>query len=248
MYLYDGVTSTYVNFQYSQDEGQTWNVLGTSNDSDWYVSGTAWTGKTDDWKLMKHSLKNTGENLQFRYKFWAIEPKTGFAIDNFEICDGPVADFNFKADAGTVTFTDTSINANNYYWSFSDGQSSNLQNPVMNFDLDTIVATLYVSNDCVSDSVSKTIYTVGIKDIITSKIKIYPNPAHNFIRIETGDLNGEIVVEIIDVESKVLITKEISLIKNNDNIFMDLSYIDKGIYFVKVKTKDGIIIKKLVKQ
>jgi PKD repeat protein len=191
-----------------------------------------------------HSLSslNSLDNVQFRFKLWAIEARTGFAIDDFEICDAPISGFDYLASGGEVVFNDTSINGSNYEWVFSDGQSSSDQNPTITFQQDTIDVIQIVTNDCFTDTSHKTIYTVGINDIVLNDIKIYPNPFKNQLRID----NEKLVInkiEIFDVTGK-----EVNFEKSGDkNIVISTSNWDNGIYFLHLRIKNATFVKKIVK-
>ncbi len=59
-------------------------------------------------------------------------------VSNAVVVPGPVANFVVPVTQGCaplqIAFTDSSMGAYNYFWSFSDGDTSNLQSPVHTFD------------------------------------------------------------------------------------------------------------------
>tara|TARA_B110000259_G_C13884879_1_gene350514 strand:- start:128 stop:772 length:645 start_codon:yes stop_codon:yes gene_type:complete len=81
-------------------------------------------------------------------------PSPGFTIDNVNI--------NTRNFVNTSQFNDSSIT---YYWTFSDGQTSNEQSPTASFEpsttagIDSIRACLYISNSygC-NDSICKSFW------------------------------------------------------------------------------------------
>jgi len=245
LYFLDGLTSSYVQVETSIDEGETWSVLGTSADANWYKVGSAWTGTIDNWEEMSHSL-TIEPNIKFRFKLWALEAKTGIAIDDFEICDAPIAGYEYVASAKQVSFTDTSINATSYQWLFNDGQSSNLQNPVMDFNQDTIIATLITTNDCFTDTAQQTIYTVGIKQLSDSDIKVFPNPVKDNLNIVLDKQYGELYIQLTDINSKIIYSKKIENNKTDNTISINLTNFDSGMYFLKITTNNGELVKKIL--
>ena len=66
---------------------------------------------------------------------------------------------------------------------------------------------------------------------------IYPNPTSGVLRIETPDLRA---VEIIDIQGKVVFRTEV----NPDHL--NLSGLTKGLYFLKVQKKEGVIVEKII--
>lgn len=90
----------------------------------------------------------------------------------------------------------------------------------------------------------------GIMDIAQSEylnpIKIYPNPALNVIVIEMlqKTKTNATTCEILNTEGK-LIWKY--LLENGENR-LDISELNSGLFFIKVKSEDRITIKKLIKQ
>lgn len=63
--------------------------------------------------------------------------------------DVPVADFDVELNGLEATFTDNSSNATDYSWNFGDGNSSDLANPVHQYEQGgAYIVTLSVSNDC----------------------------------------------------------------------------------------------------
>ena len=84
----------------------------------------------------------------------------------------------------------------------------------------------------------KTYQTLGVPDIKKTQVKIYPNPAKNFINISTEKPIQSI--EIYDVLGRLIKTET----KNNFNV----SQLAKGNYFLKIKTSDQELIEKFIKE
>ncbi len=248
LYFLDGLTSSYVQVETSLNGGETWSVLGNSSDENWYKLGSAWTGTIDNWEEMSHYL-SAEPNIKFRFKLWAMEAKTGFAIDDFEICDAPIAGFEYVNENGVVNFNDTSVNATNYQWLFSDGQSSNINSPIMTFTQDTVVATLITTNNCFTDTVTDTIVTnVGIEILTNNDIKVFPNPVKDKLNIEFNKVLGNVYIQITDINSKIIYSNKIDTDKTNLSLSINLTNFDTGMYFLRITTNKGELIKKIVVQ
>jgi len=248
LYFLDGLTSSYVQVETSLNGGETWSVLGSSSDENWYKVGSAWTGTIDNWEEMSHSL-SVESNIKFRFKLWAMETKTGFAIDDFEICDAPIAGFEYVNENGVVNFNDTSINATNYQWLFSDGQSSNINSPIMTFTQDTVVATLITTNNCFTDTVTDTIVTnVGVKILTNNDIKVFPNPVKDKLNIKFNKVLGDVYIYITDINSKIIYSNKIETDNANVSLSINLTNFDAGMYFLRITTNKGELIKKIIVQ
>lgn len=84
---------------------------------------------------------------------------------------------------------------------------------------------------------------IGIGDIELDFVeaKIYPNPAIDNLSIETKE-----VVQMLEVFN-ALGRKVISRIPNQNSFSIDISNLERGIYILKLKTKEGIGSYKIVK-
>ena len=80
---------------------------------------------------------------------------------------------------------------------------------------------------------------VSIKPFGTPAINIYPNPTKRELRVVSNELKIE-NIEIYDIfGKKVNITRE---------TIIDISHLATGVYFVKVITDVGVVVKKMVKE
>jgi PKD repeat protein len=171
-------------------------------------------------------------------------------------CNGgalaPQADFGADAtiiDEGQqVLFTDNSTNSpTSWEWTFEGGEpaTSSQQNPSVTYAVEGVYdVVLTVSNANGSDTKTMTDYITvnhitGVGTINLEQIKIYPNPAKDIVSISSPMKVQSII--IFDVVGKQMLVKRI----NQKSVKINISDFDSGIYFVKIKTKEGIRIKKL---
>ena len=85
---------------------------------------------------------------------------------------------------------------------------------------------------------------VGIEDIETDVVKIYPNPTTGELRIENGEWKIK-NIEIYDVYGRNV--SQISNLKSQISNLINISHLQAGIYFVKISTEAGVVTKKIVK-
>jgi predicted outer membrane repeat protein len=99
-------------------------------------------------------------------------------------------------------------------------------------------------NGCKATSTCTNISTVGIEAHAQTVFNIYPNPASNEITIELYQ-QGEYTLKIIDVTGKVV--ADFGKVYQNNQTYT-IGHLSEGIYFIQVKTNNGVAIKKIVKQ
>jgi len=80
--------------------------------------------------------------------------------DSVSVCTPPTADFIPSDSAKTTTLVNASLNAQTYYWTFGNGNGSNLVNPVYTYaTAGTYNVCLNVTNACGSDKLCKKVQT-----------------------------------------------------------------------------------------
>jgi hypothetical protein len=76
-----------------------------------------------------------------------------------------------------------------------------------------------------------------------SDVKVYPNPANDKVYIET--LAQTVNIEIYDIFGRRQVTMTPS---HQGNVTIDVANLKSGIYFIKVNTNEGNIVKRIIKQ
>jgi hypothetical protein len=88
-------------------------------------------------------------------------------------------------------------------------------------------------------SFSEDCSALGILDNKQSNtLLVYPNPTNNIINIEGLNINENNLIQIFDVQGKLVITKTI-----NEKGTIDLSELNKGVYVIKI----GEVAQRIVK-
>lgn len=108
----------------------------------------------------------------------------------------------------------------------------------------------YVCTDHVSLEMKGTIVVnaiTGLDDIQKNNgKKIFPNPATDFIIYQTGRNSLIHEIRILDITGKALIIlQEPGFL--NDQVRIDIGNLNNGIYFILVKSEDGIVSGKFLK-
>jgi FKBP-type peptidyl-prolyl cis-trans isomerase (trigger factor) len=89
------------------------------------------------------------------------------------------------------------------------------------------------------------------KDLATSfysshsqnEITIGPNPANSYINIDLSGQNNNTEISILDIKGSLVLKKTAS----SNNIQLNISNFQQGLYFISVNTGSNRILKKLVR-
>jgi hypothetical protein len=87
----------------------------------------------------------------------------------------------------------------------------------------------------------KDLATSNFERVKTSGVKIYPNPAKDWLTIETADQIH--FVELTSMKGEYLL----QMAPNATKLNFELSQLKPGFYFLKVQTNNRIYIEKVIK-
>lgn len=87
------------------------------------------------------------------------------------------------------------------------------------------------------DSVSTN--TIGISNPAWNNCKVFPNPANHYLTIDSQTPIA--TAEIFDISGKLLLS---ALLHNNQ---LDISQLASGLYFIKLSTLEGSVVRKFIK-
>jgi PKD repeat protein len=175
--------------------------------------------------------------------------------ENIEIniTENPVAVFAFnQSDGYTIDFTNLSSSANSYFWNFGGGNTSTQENPSFTYPFDGFYpVTLIVSSECGSDTIIVTIEVLKLSSALnpeTSKWTIAPNPFIDFLIIQPSlTVNENVSIHILNVLGQEVYST-IYPAGNQSPLNINFSHFNKGIYFVKLASKNEYASYKIVKK
>jgi len=87
----------------------------------------------------------------------------------------------------------------------------------------------------------KTDNEVGIGEITNYELRIYPNPTTGELTIDNGQLTIN-NVEVFDIYGRKVVEPSLMVLWS-----YDLTVLQSGIYFVRITTEQGVLVKKVVK-
>ncbi len=154
-----------------------------------------------------------------------------------QITQGKIYSPNTAPANDPIQFSDSTVNATTWTWSFGDGQGSYLQNPAYSYTVPGIyIVECIVSNIHCRDTSTKTILItsgINIDENPIESFKVYPNPASDILNIEWD--------ETVIVEFKIFNSKGKLVFENHNEIknqlHLNLNKWPVGLYFLRYKTK-----------
>lgn len=142
----------------------------------------------------------------------------------------------FPSKGNAIDIWKTTDYGNTWDWSFHDYNTGYISyKNGIKFINDTI--GFFVTGMEVLKTNSAGIYTISQSFNSDNTISIYPNPTSGKTNIETESILG---IELYNLQGERINFKRI-------DTEIDLSNNPKGIYFVKVTTKDGVAVQKVIK-
>ena len=197
-------------------------------------------------------------NMVTSYEQWVINQNNGelsfsgnFLFSYDEIGDVDLS-VSIDVPATTIDTTVIELNANviggtgNYTYSWTPAElldDATIQNPTATFEEDGIYTfTVTVNDGEATAEASVTIEVVafiGVEENILNNVSIYPNPAEDFIMINSENVE---FAEVIDIYGRVITASEI-----NGETRIDMSDFANGIYYVRLHSNGETAVQKVVK-
>jgi 5-hydroxyisourate hydrolase-like protein (transthyretin family) len=108
---------------------------------------------------------------------------------------------------------------------------------------DTINIVFTITDEGIETKIS----TVGIEPITNDELRItvYPNPTTGELKIENGELKIN-NVEIFDIFGRNVGMYRIR--PENEEVVLNISHLPAGVYFVRIQTEAGEVMRKVLKE
>ena len=104
------------------------------------------------------------------------------------------------------------------------------------------VKAVFENNKSVLSKETCIVATADMIEEVNSKLEIYPNPANDRLFIE-AEIEIENVV-VYDIYGR----SQQSTVNGQQSLSIDLSKLNAGIYFIKINTEEGNIVKRIIKK
>ncbi|MEL6675602.1 MAG: T9SS type A sorting domain-containing protein [Bacteroidota bacterium] len=162
--------------------------------------------------------------------------------DSISICTSfsPKANFSGIQVGSTVTFIDSSLEAQTYLWDFGDGFTDTVANPTHQFDtVGLIPVKLFAGNECGVDSFVQTVALEGVTDY-TPKTGGLGDVTINFFGAGFTDSTK---VWLEDSSGQVVFADSLGMASEGVlNALFDLRFSPMGTYTVKVGLADTTMV------
>jgi PKD repeat protein len=171
------------------------------------------------------------------------------ASDNINVVVNPNPTTPVITDnSGTLT----TGSAAGYQWLLNGniipGANTQQYMPVQNGSYSVVITN---GNGCTATSSVYSVLTVGIEDskLTTENVVMYPNPTSAEITIKVDFYRSEMAqIEIIDMLGKSVVEVENGTVAPGFIKTVDVSSLNSGVYFLRIKTDNQNIVKKLIKE
>ena len=160
----------------------------------------------------------------------------------------PTAEFSFSINGFTVEFKDLCQRATSWLWDFGDGNTSTDSNTVHVYSAaGTYKVLLHAGNEIQSWDTISHMVTVpvvsGVMEPVNPSVRLYPVPASGYVTILSDHWLNPAGIEVFSLYGERMIIKTC---ESGNKIALDLSYWEKGIYFVRIHSYNGILYRTLV--
>jgi PKD repeat protein len=163
----------------------------------------------------------------------------------------PATTFNSSINGNVVTFTDLTSGGFSFLWTFGDGDSSTVQNPVHTYDsLGTYYPCLTVTsfNNCDSTICDTVVLTFIDREnpLPEFSFQLSPNPGSGeFIFQFSASLASPIHLQVVDLAGRIIWS---GIHRPSDGLqrSIDLTDVSQGLYLVKGVGEGISLVKKLV--
>jgi PKD repeat protein len=159
------------------------------------------------------------------------------------------ASFSFSSNNLAFQFTNTSSNAQSYFWNFGDGNTSSVANPTHTYLLPgSYTVMLVASGICGNDTSYQIVNALNIGFVNLenkeSEIRLFPNPSKGEFNLLIRNVEGKhLTVNIYSPEGKFI--HQLSEYSNDDefNKSYDFKTLNDGIYLINVTIDNKTVYK-----
>jgi hypothetical protein len=170
---------------------------------------------------------------------------------NVPVCEMPQPHFYYQPIEQLVSFRDSSISPQSWFWDFGDGFYSDLRNPVHYFnEPGTYYVCEQVTNACNTETFcdSVTIVANAIEDHSkTPVVIIYPNPASAtaFVRLNVPNVST-IAFELFNLQTNSIRQWKMKCTPAQNSVPLNLDGIPQGVYLLQTKFEGSVLLNKLI--
>ncbi|MCF8374067.1 MAG: T9SS-dependent M36 family metallopeptidase [Bacteroidales bacterium] len=196
------------------------------------------------------SIVGSPAGPDFYYYFYdlEVEPVTCYSDTVLVQAIIGTVDFSYQTTNEVVQFTDLSSNATIWNWSFGDGNTSTLQNPIHAYSqTGAYQVTLQTDVGTCDAEYQVTISLIGMDELSNSfGCKLQPNPAKGSSTLLLNEaLKDDLNLILLFSDGRII--KELTLPAGQKDQTISLEDFSAGIYYIRsVNQYPGIVLKLVV--
>ena len=186
---------------------------------------------------------NNWEEGIYKYE-WMYDNKGNLILEIYYWWDNET--YNWREENKSESEYDLTYSITDLIFDFDDWYELLMIN-TMNNMITKIIFLTFPIGDSSTCSFYWSSKEIGISETTkdNSSIKVYPNPTTGELTIDNGQLKIN-NVEIFDIYGKLLSFHH--LITSSSHHLINISHFPTGVYFVKIRTEAGEIVRKIVKE
>ncbi len=207
--------------------------------------GNTWTNVSCGYDTVINSVAINVDKLYAGMKKYGVSISSDYGdswhhSNDISIQDNPITDFAFHDSIVFISTEKNGVYMSNDYGNTWISINNGLV-PAKILSLESGSGTLYAGSDKAGVWKCSIYELLDINSYLLDKIKIYPNPVSEILNIETPETS---TLEIINIQGQIVSTKTIS----DKTGSIDVSELRSGVYTLRIKTDNGIMMKKIIKQ
>lgn len=200
-------------------------------------------------------VSNTPVNLNTGdYTLVLTEPQSGYIVTQNILITGPQvvnASMQLTSEYATVNevlyFSNTGTSDATAEWNFGDGSvatGNSVSHSYTSAGSYQVVLTINGTDGCTASATGYVkVGSTSVENAQTNDIRIYPNPASDFIQIVAqGDISGKVLIEIISLDGR-----KIRESKQMISELLNISDIPAGTYVLKISAGNIKLTKRLIR-
>lgn len=86
---------------------------------------------------------------------------------------------------------------------------------------------------------------ISIKEVETSSVNVFPNPATDVVNVTFGEIKGNVVMALFSNDGKVVANKNANVV-SGQNVAFDVNGVASGVYTLRVSAENGVYTKKVI--
>ena len=151
--------------------------------------------------------------------------------------DDVVADWAWTSDfQGNTSFSNASVNATSYQWTFGDGGTSTQADPLHVYSSPGLFPVTIIATDgCTADTLTDTveIVLVGVRDARAADLLIAPNPSAGMFAI-SGTLDADAELQVTDLQGRIVYRSALTASAGRFATTLDLRGLARGTYLLRI--------------